>query len=487
VTTPSYRAFSAAISAVLICGVFSSPATGVAPDAAADRPVRADVTSAPRGDARLVEVKHSLAGTHTWYQQTYDGLDVHGGYYAVHDYGSAGVLTDDGRREVEGPVPAANRQAVDAGTLARVVSTVPGHPVRRRLVVLPSSGVVAWRVDTGAGRQAFVNASTGELVRVVSVLRRASGRGRVFDPNPVAALDRQDLRDERDTDSRPLRNAYRIVRLHRLAADSRELTGRWARITRAAGGLARSATRDFVYQRSDDRFEQVNAYHGVDSIQAYLQRLGFTGRTGVNAHAQKLHVNTFAQDNAYYNSLADRISFGTGGVDDAEDLDIVWHEYGHAMQDDQVPGFGTSNQATALGEGFSDYIAMAMSQHSDALSGRTRTSPTYACIGDWDATFYTAAPHCLRRTDRKLTMADYRRGDIHFSGQIWSRALRDINVALGVDEATRIIVEAQFSFYPRISYKVAAERTVAAAERLRPDEPTVATVVRMAFARRGIL
>ena len=34
------------------------------------------------------------------------------------------------------------------------------------------------------------------------------------------------------------------------------------------------------------------------------------------------------------------ISTGTGGVDDAEDPEVIWHEYGHAIQDDQVPGCG---------------------------------------------------------------------------------------------------------------------------------------------------
>jgi Zn-dependent metalloprotease len=225
----------------------------------------------------------------------------------------------------------------------------------------------------------------------------------------------------------------------------------------------------------------------VDGIQAYLQRLGFTGTRGVNAHSQVINVNLLRDDNSFYDPNTDRISFGTGGVDDAEDLDVVWHEYGHAMQDDQVPGFGTSNQALALGEGFGDYMAMAMSQHSDALSGRTRTSPPYACIADWDATSYSQAPHCLRRTSLDLTMSDYDRWDIHWSGQIWSRALRDINAGLGTDAATRLIVEAQFAFAPGTSFRAAAQRTVEAATLLFPERPTVAEDVRRAFVRREIL
>jgi hypothetical protein len=37
-----------------------------------------------------------------------------------------------------------------------------------------------------------------------------------------------------------------------------------------------------------------------------------------------------------------------GGVDDAEDADVILHEYGHAIQDNQVPGFGSSLEAGAM-------------------------------------------------------------------------------------------------------------------------------------------
>jgi Zn-dependent metalloprotease len=76
-------------------------------------------------------------------------------------------------------------------------------------------------------------------------------------------------------------------------------------------------------------------------------------------------------------------------------------------------------------------------------------------------------------------------GDIHFSGQIWSRALFDISRALGMDDATRLIVEAQFRFAPSTTYKAAALATVSTARALL-DAPEVAAV-RQAFVDRRIL
>ena len=478
------RSVGLAVLALLAASLSTTaPAGGAtAPEPATRVTAEAGVPS----DVRLLRVRHSLLGSHAWYQQVHHGVPVQGGYYAVHDYGHALVRVDDGRRPVNEPVQDSRQDVIGHSVVARATTGVPGASVRRQLVVLAGSGRLTWRVDTDSGRQAFVDAATGELVRVVSVVRHAEGRGRVFDPNPVAALNRQDIRDRGDADTPVLQSAYRTVTLRRMDG-SRELRGEWARVTRAKGGLARSGTRRFVYQRSDDRFEQVSAYHGVDSAQAYLQHLGFRGIMGVNAHSQVINVNLFPDDNSYYDPNTDRISFGTGGVDDAEDLDVVWHEYGHAMQDDQVPGFGTSNQARALGEGFGDYVAMAMSQRSDALRGQARTSPPYGCIADWDATSYTRAPHCLRRTKLNLTMSDYDRSDIHWSGQIWSRALHDINTQLGADDATRLIVEAQFAFAPGTSFEAAAQRTVETAKLLFAKQPAVAEGVRQAFVRREIL
>jgi Zn-dependent metalloprotease len=173
-------------------------------------------------------------------------------------------------------------------------------------------------------------------------------------------------------------------------------------------------------------------------------------------------------------------------VDDAEDIEVIWHESGHAVQDDQVPGFGQTEQAGAMGEGFGDYLAMTMSMGD---SPDTATTPI-ACIADWDSTSYTSGtPHCLRRTDTNKTTDDVD-GEVHDDGEIWSRALRDINLALGRENADKVIIEAQFQFTPRISFVTAARRTVATAKALQADlglTNAQIAAVRQAFVDRKIL
>jgi hypothetical protein len=70
-----------------------------------------------------------------------------------------------------------------------------------------------------------------------------------------------------------------------------------------------------------------------------------------------------------------------GGVDDAEDAEVIVHEYGHSVQDRQVTGFGTSLEAGSIGEGFSDYLAVEVTSWR---SGAPTKAPE-ACVADWAA------------------------------------------------------------------------------------------------------
>jgi hypothetical protein len=49
----------------------------------------------------------------------------------------------------------------------------------------------------------------------------------------------------------------------------------------------------------------------------------------------------YGGDNSFFRDDKANITLGKGGVDDAEDAEVIVHEYGHSVQDSQVPGFGT--------------------------------------------------------------------------------------------------------------------------------------------------
>jgi hypothetical protein len=307
--------------------------------------------------------------------------------------------------------------------------------------------------------------------------------GQVFAPNPVADLGIQTLTDQKDADyfsaDPTLARAYHRVTLTDLDG-SGTLTGSYAKVISETGKAAADAGSGFVYTRDQDQFEQTMAYYWVTQAQRYIQSLGF-GSTlpAVNDRQQLLRINQFGGDNSFYREGTGKltITFGKGGVDDAEDAEVIVHEYGHSVQDNQVPGFGSTPDAGAIGEAFGDYLAVTVSEHF-------APTPDEPCVADWDSTSYTSTvPHCLRRVDGNKHYPQDLVGEVHADGEIWSRALWDIHKALGARLADTIIIRAQFGFTPDISMPAAAARTIATAGLYGTSAQKA---VQAAFAARGL-
>ncbi len=364
------------------------------------------------------------------------------------------------------------------------VSTAGAETIRTERVVRSQTGSHVWTYVYDNGKPvSYVLQNYDAVGRPLDTQsgalreagdKEATGTGRLFDPNPVAALQDETLTDQKDSDYAALRPAYVLRTLTNLDG-SGYLRGDYADI-QGTTSTAFDANNRFVFNRHDDAFEQVTAYYAITSAQTYLQSLGFRN---VNNEPQRVKVDQYGVDNSYYSPKQDVIKFGKGDVDDAEDTEVVWHELGHAIQDAQVKNFGTTLEAGSIGEGFGDYWAYTMS-----LPTGGGFDP--ACIADWDSTGYTAGPvHCLRRVDLDLHWPADDRGEVHANGRIWSRALRDINLALGRTVADTIIIEGQFSYTPDVTFAGASNATIAAAQRLYGTK--AADACRAAFRARGFI
>ncbi|MGI8888748.1 MAG: M36 family metallopeptidase, partial [Nocardioidaceae bacterium] len=429
--------------------------------------------------------------------QIKDGLVVAGGWWIRHVDNEGNVTVWDGRRDVSDLNTTEPQLSFSAATTAATsaAKTAVANVGRIKLMVLPQrkrtdSARLVYAVSSADGRGAriqYVDAVTGDLLLTQTSDKKAAARdrdkfgltgtGRVFDPNPVVKLQDESLRDHRDSATAVPPAGYTIRALRHLNF-SHSLRGRWVRIMNH--NRVSSPTDTYRFNRREEGFEQVNVYYSVDAEQSYLQRLGFFD---VNAESEKIYVNTIPIDNSFYDPSEDSITLGIGGVDDAEDPEVVWHEYGHAIQYDQVVDWGWTRQGGSMGEGFGDYIAVAMSQRTAA---GTSVAPA-ACVMDWDATSYTSGtPHCLRRTDTNKHFPEDLQGEVHADGEIWSGALFDINQSVGRDTATRAILEAHFWMNPRIQMPHAAQITIGIAQRLYHN-PAITQKFRTAFENRGIL
>ena len=307
--------------------------------------------------------------------------------------------------------------------------------------------------------------------------------GRVFMVNPVQSSGDQSLTDQKDSATAVPQSQYVDVPLTNLDG-SGYLRGDWASVVSTTGKPVSSKT-GYLFDRSADQFEQVMAYYWVTQAQLYIQSLGFGSELRpVNERQQLVRINQFGGDNSFDRPGTSKltITLGKGGVDDAEDAEVVVHEYGHSVQDDQVPGFGSTLQAGSIGEAFGDYLAVEVGL---AVAGQPAAGVPAACVADWDSTSYTSTvPHCLRRVDGNKTVADVV-GEVHADGEIWSAALWDIRSSLGATVADRIIINAQFGFAPDTSFAAAAQTTVDTARQMYGT--AAAAAVTKAFQDRRIL
>jgi len=312
----------------------------------------------------------------------------------------------------------------------------------------------------------------------------STANARVFVPNPVQSTGNESLTDQKDSDSAVPAVAYYGVTLTNLDG-SGFLRGDWANVVGETGNPAYSPTKTFNYTRSQDEFEQVMAYFWITEAQKYIQSLGFgTKYPPVNKESQDVRINQWGQDNSFETDHPkDEIRFGKGGVDDAEDAEVILHEYGHAIHDGSGFVFG-SEEAGAISEGFGDYWAV---DFSDVVAKRMHAPELepLPCLMDWDATSYTSTiPHCLRRLDTNLHYPADLDGEVHDDGQIWSRALWDIHETVKNPMADTIILKGQIGFMGTTMTDL-ANSTIATAQSLYGY--SVATKVRAAFHARGIV
>jgi hypothetical protein len=305
--------------------------------------------------------------------------------------------------------------------------------------------------------------------------------------NPVQSSGDQTLTDMKDSAAAVPASAYAEVELRNLDG-SGYLSGDYVNVRTTTGKPAYSPINEYFYTRDQDEFEQVMGYFWVNQAQEYLQSLGF-GSTlpAILDRSFDIRINQFGIDNSHFWDKHDFIRLGKGGVDDAEDAEVIVHEYGHAVHHDQVEGFGSTIDAGAIGESFGDYLAVTVGLDAAGDYGWPVLAEE-ACPMDWDAVSYTDAPHCIRRFDRNITLAT-RRNQVHYDGQIWSRALWEIrqdyeDLGLTTEGWDTTYILSQFDYAPDTSFQDAAETTYELA--LARDGQPAAERVRLRFEQRGI-
>lgn len=287
--------------------------------------------------------------------------------------------------------------------------------------------------------EAFVDANTGEMLKLedISHYRKdksakgtaasalmVDGVGNVFDPDPLTTaraayggsyVDGSDANAAVLTAELKSRTLLGITN----SGGTHSLVGPWAEIIDFEApnkGLFTQASSTFNFDRADDAFEAVNTYYHIDNTMRWLNTtLGLNIRPYQYPGGVQFDPSGFnGADNSHYLSGSGRLAFGEGGVDDAEDADVIVHELGHGLHDWVTSG-GLS-QVNGLSEGTGDYIAAS---YSRARGSWTTADAAYYWTFNWDGhnPFWDG-----RILNTSAVYPGGLSGQIHTDGQIWATA-----------------------------------------------------------------
>jgi hypothetical protein len=208
---------------------------------------------------------------------------------------------------------------------------------------------------------------------------------------------------------------------------------------------AYSLTPYFNYNRSQVEFEDVNSFYHVNIIQKHIQTLGFTNIVNYQMLIDA-HANNYS-DNSQFSSMypPGRLYFGQGGVDDAEDMDVIAHEYGHAISESAAPNSNFGNEREALDEANSDYFASSYSRFLNAYH--------------WDWVF-TWDGHNEYWPGRFTTSTKHYPEDLVYNlytdADIWSSTIMQLWGDIGRDTCDKILIESIYGYANNMTMRNAA-------------------------------
>ena len=468
-------------------------------------------------DLRVVEDRSTSYSHHITYQQFYNDLPVYQRFLKV-NLNKAGEVTMVTNGYAPGldeqvafdNVPSVTSvdalQRVDVALEQNIGRNTPGE-----LFVLPSTPArlvwkfIVWTNEPALELELLVDANNGEIVHTrhtsthaheiasdsaieepelisepivqnqsVEALSfgSATGSGLVFDTDPLTTAGRfygSPFVDDNDNDI-PEVNQERILvdlldisqgsdGLYRLIGPHVQIVGETSSGALNYTPPAESEASGFQYTRSNDFFEAVNVYYHIDKSQRYIQSLNI-GRDIQNISIEINPHGLGAEDNSRYFSTKNFIAFGEGGVDDAEDAHVIWHEYGHAILQGSAPNLLSSSEGEALHEGWSDYWAASYARRIAEANGGMRD--------DWPKLFkWDSGDGAIWAGREVASSGKYPEDvfcddggflcDIYSDGIFWATTLMEIYDEFGAEVTDRLSLASHIYLSHPVSLRDAAE------------------------------
>jgi Zn-dependent metalloprotease len=414
---------------------------------------------------KAVRTAESPMGYHVTFELTYGGVPVYPGNL---------VVTMDKQnvvrffftslfavRPMTGVLPSlSSDQAAKLALSYLKPDVAPRDPAQTKLVIWAGdneSSRLCWRVwqylEKPMGDwEVLVDAQNGRIHRVYDQACYLDGTGKVFRPDPLttAAANYGDtgFSDNSNANSTQLAGQQVVDTLRGITLSSGvyRLQGPFVTLvdfeSPTVAPITATHPDSFRFTRNLNAFEDVNVYYNIDKSQRWIQTLGFTNIQNLSINVDPHGLS--GADNSHYIPSTNRIAWGDGGVDDAEDADVVWHEYGHAIQTGSVPGWGGGDEG-GMGEGFGDYWTASYSHDISTFHD--------TWVFNWDG-------HNEFWAGRVLNGAKHYpedNGEVHDAGEIWSQGCYETMLDISRPIMDRIVLQHHFLLGTSASMPTAAQ------------------------------
>ena len=189
----------------------------------------------------------------------------------------------------------------------------------------------------------------------------------------------------------------------------------------------------FDFTRKQIGFKEVMAMYHISQVQAFIQSLGFDNLVN---YQLKVDPHSSTADQSYFTYDPDTsLHFGLGGVPDAEDADVIVHEYTHAISHSLNPGDAIGTERRALEEAICDAMCCAYSKRINPFLWKN--------IFGWDGhnEFWNGRDGASNKTyDNKV-------GDFYSDSEIWSSAMNNLSEKMGED----VLIKLLLSIIPQLT------------------------------------
>jgi hypothetical protein len=371
-------------------------------------------------ELKLLPERKSKLGTHSTYQQYVNGIAVYGAFLNVNKNAKGQLISsysslvdvDDYQLQPQ-PLNGATVWVVDGTALVQVNIKKSGHVFQ----LTYANGDVAYEKDM---RLFF----TDTVVKA-----------QVFNPDPLTTAGvtygtNGTYKNFNDSDYALLNNQRKWVSFPAQYNNGTfYLQNQYARIEDFASPYiapVTSTTDTFSYTRKQDGFKQVMAMYHISALQTYLQSIGLNGLV---PYQLRVDAQSGTADNSSFNYDPDTtLNFGTGGVPDAEDADVIVHEYTHAIVHSLNTGDIIATERRALEEGMCDVMACAYSYRLNPFRWKN--------IFSWDGNNeYWGGRNGAATKDYTQKVGDY-----YSDSEIWSSCLNNITERIGADACIQLMV-----------------------------------------------